>query len=262
MSTPEDTYTPQDALPATGVPATGNFQPVVNIVPNTYNTESGVTDAPYNRTLIGDSADNLVGSANKPYIAMALPAYIPTIYNNIFDIQMNLQDVIPLTDMPNNRVYPTSLAVKNYVASQLFGSETLVPETGVTETVSTGLTTTACVANEATGSPNVTITNEDDKTYYTTHFDIDDIDSARNGATKNIICLTDLVNTSTKVYNMQIRLTGNKFFVASGGVYKTYSFVAQGDSLTMLQFINTAEQNIFYVITYGGVFSDKVTVPV
>lgn len=262
MSNPDNTFTPAQALPADGVPATGIFSPVLNIVTNTYDTQSGSSNPPYNRTLIGDSSQNLVGSVNKPYLQMALPSYIPTIYNNIYDIQTNLQDVIPITDMSDNRQYPTSLAVKNYVASQLFGSETLTPEPDETVTISTGLTTTALIANEETSSDNVIVTNVNNgqgtTTYYTTFFDIDPIDSARNGATKNIICLTDLIITSTKVYNMQIRLTGNKYFVASGKAYQTYSFVSQGDSLSILQFINGSGENVFFVTSYGGVFSDEI----
>jgi hypothetical protein len=263
MSNPDDTFTPALALPADGVPATGIFSPVLNIVTNTYDTQSGSSNPPYNRTLIGDSSQNLVGSVNKPYLQMALPSYIPTIYNNIYDIQTNLQDVIPITDMSDNRQYPTSLAVKNYVASQLFGSETLTPESTETFTISTGLTTTALVANEATNSGNVVstnVTNQDQTitTYYTTYFDIDPIDSARNGATKNIICLTDLIVTSNRVYNMQIRLTGNKYFFAAGQAYQTYSFVSQGDSLSILQFINGSDENVFFVTSYGGVFSDQI----
>jgi hypothetical protein len=264
MSNPDNTFTPAQSLPSTGVPATGFFSPVLNIATGSYNTQTGNTNPPYNRTLIGDSSQNLVGSVNKPYLQMALPSYIPTIYNNIYDIQMNLQDVIPTEDISDSRQYPTSYAVKNYVASQLFGSETLEPASGTTYTISTGLTTTALVANKATTSGNVlttTVTNQDDSTittYYTTYYDIDTIDVARSGSTKFIICLTDLIVTPDTVYNMQIRLTEDKYFVASGQAYKTYSFVSQGDCLSILQFINDSDQNVFFVTSYGGVFSDKI----
>jgi hypothetical protein len=245
----QDTFTPATSLPSGGIDATGIFSPAVNIQPNTFNTPTNNSNPPYNRTLIGDNAQNLVGSENKPYLPMALPSYIPTIYSNIYDIQMNLQDEIPAENMPNNRKYPTSLAVKNYVASQLFGSEILTPETGETFTISTGLTTTGLNANEANSSGNVITTNVDGQdgttTYYTTYFDMNPIDSARNGSTKNIICLTDLIVTANRVYNMQIRLTGNKHFVVAGQKYQTYSFVSQGDSLTMLQFVNSSGHNVF-----------------
>jgi hypothetical protein len=254
-----NTYTPQSALPSGGVPATGEFTPTLNVAPNTYDESTGNSDAPYNETLIpliGDASDNLVGSDTKPYLPMALPTYIPTLYRNVFDIQTNLKNIIdPNIVQADNREYPTSFAVKNYVNSVLFGTETLVPTSGgEPKIVSTGVTTTACEANEQLSSPNVIVTNVGDKTYYTTFFDIANIDNARSGATKNIICITDLANTSTQVLNMQIRLTGDKFFLVNGKTYDTYSFVAQGDALTMIQFLN-GDNSIFYVITYGGSFS-------
>lgn len=250
---------PQNALPEGGVPATGLFTPVQNIVTNTYDTPTGNTDAPYNETLIGDSAENLVGSSTKPYIQMALPTYIPTIYSNIYHMQSNLKDLIPVDNISSNREYPTSWAVKQYVASQLFGSETLTPEPVIDLEVSTGLTTTACVANTVDGSPNVTQVNQ---STFITHFDIKQVDSARSGATKNIICISELgqqtIGDDLVFLEMKIELTGNKVFVANGKLYKTYEFISIGDSLTMIQFLNTNNDSIFFVTNYGGVFSSEV----
>jgi hypothetical protein len=252
----------QSALPTGGVPATGLFQPVVNIVPNTYNISTGDSDAPYNQTLIGDSSSNLVGTATKPYIQMALPTYIPTLYSNVYDIQTNLKDEIPLETSVNNREYPTSYAVKQYVASQVFGSETLVPVAGTTPLViSTGLTTTALVANTVEGSPNVSLNGN----VYTTHFDINDIDPTRSGASKNVVCITDLgLDASTNVVLvLKVELGLDKYFVVNGQFYNTYEFVSMGDSLTMIQFLSSTadpdiQQSLFFVTNYGGVFYNRV----
>ena len=263
MSAPLDTYSPQSALPAEGVTATGLFTPFQNIEPDTYNTTTGGSDVPYNQTLIADASGNLVGSENKPYIHMALPTYIPTLYANVYDIQVNLKNIIPTSDMSDNREYPTSYAVKNYVASQLSGTEKLIPSSS-TQVVSTGKTTTALVAN-GENSPNVSTTTDNSSgvVIHTTHFDIDNIDTARNGSSKNIICVTELIKTETIQLNMQIRLDINskRYFVVSGQLYRSYSFVSLGDSLNMLQLIDEDEdKHLFYVITYGGVFSDKVEI--
>ena len=253
-----NTYTPQSALPSGGVPATGEFTPTENVEANTYNTPTATSDAPYNETLIGNSADNLVGSASKPYLPMALPTYIPTLYENVFNIQTNLKNLIdPNTAQPDNREYPTSYAVKNYVNSVLFGTETLIPDdnTSSTElTVSTGVTTTACKICTENPNPNVVATTSSSgNMILTTFFNINNVEDARSGATKNIICISPLPVGSTTL-NMQIRLTGDKVFLVNGKQYDTYSFVAQGDALTMIQFLN-GTTSIFYVITYGGSFS-------
>lgn len=248
----------QNALPTGGVPATGLFQPVVNIVPNTYSEATGFTDAPYNETLIGDASSNLVGTASKPYIQMALPTYIPTLYANIYDMQTNLKNTIPIDSSTDNREYPTSYAVKQYVATQLFGSETLIPIPDVPETISTGLTTTALVANIDTASPNVTLADG----VYTTHFDIDAIDSTRSGATKNVVCITDLgLDASGNTLVLKVELSVDRYFVVNGQFYNTYEFVSMGDSLTMLQFLSqtpSGQQNLFFVTNYGGVFYNRI----
>lgn len=267
-------FTPEFSLPTGGIPATGIFTAVQNIVDNTFESKTGQTDPPYNQTLIGDSSDNVVGSFNNPYLPMALPAYIPTIYQNIYDVQTNLKDRIPIEDMSSNRLYPTSYAVKQYVQLQLFGSETLVPNSGAdTLIVATGLTTTALVANDENTGNNVDVYlnyKDSSSNLYVTHFGINEIPSTRQGATKNIICLTELGNQydasgnfKNEIYSMQIDLTvpvtdpvtvQNAYFLVAGTQYLIYRFAAKGDGVTMLQFKENGV-DYFYVTNYGGVFS-------
>jgi len=254
----------QNAIPQGGVPGTGQFPPVLNILPDTFNTPTGLSDPPYNAVIIGDSSSNIVGSATTPYLPVALPAYIPTLYANMYYVQTNLKNTIP-TDViqDNNREYPTSYAVKQYVASQLAGSEYLVPDLTNDYSISTGLTTTFLASSDLAQSPNVvsyvdTVTG---MTTYVTTFGMNPIDSARVGAQKVCINSTPLgVVASGQTNVLQIVLSTNQYFVVNGKQYGCYAYSNLGDTLTMFQFVNTnvtPPTELFFVITYGGLFSQS-----
>lgn len=246
------------SLPQTGLDADGTFIPSVNVAANTFSTITGNDDAPFNSVLIGSSADNLVGSATTPYLPVSLPAYIPTLYTNIYNIQTGLTDVIPTTDISNNRAYPTVYAVKKYISDQIGGSQTLTAsDTGTISSmvkISTGLANTIL-----TGVPDSTTAQGGNVVYsldngLTNVFDIASIDSAKNGSSKRIIN-SSIVNGT---YFMTIQLSGNKYFIVNGNKYKNYQFSVQGDALDMVQFINSTGVNVFFVLSYGGVFSEVV----
>jgi hypothetical protein len=267
MSVNSGVNAPFNSLPKSpeALDADGNFRPVVNITPNTFNTPSGVTEQPFNATLIGDSSANIVGTTTTPYLPVALPAYIPTLYTNVYNIQTSLTDSIPLTDVSSNRIYPSIYAVKNYVQTQLSGSQTL--QAGIDNTnlkISTGLTNTILVgvSNLPTGSTgNVLFSNDNGVTTYTNWFDINSIDSARSGANKVIVNASALSAT----YFMTVQLTGSKYFLVNNKKYKVYQFSIAGDVLNMVQYVATSTtapyttgDNIFFVLSYGGVFSQLV----
>lgn len=255
------TNSPYLSLPIGGIPATGLFTAEKNVVDNTYDDVSGQpTDPPYNQTLIGDSSSNLVGSTTKPYLPIALPAYIPTIYQNIYDIQTNLTNIIPTSDVSSNRVYPTSYAVQQYVATILFGSEILTPDvSGGSQLINTGLTTTALVANENVGGGNVNASSETGITTYETYFGFDQIPSTKIGATKNVICISQLGEQSDgSFFTMTVDLSGNDgngYFSVHGNSYYSYEFAQQGDNLTSLLFKDNSGNDVYYVTQYGGMFS-------
>lgn len=250
----------QNALPVDGVPATGNFEPVLNIIPNTFNSPTGNSDSPYNTIYIGDSSNNIVGSETTPYLPVALPAYIPTLYENMYYVQTNLKNIISTTDTPDNREYPTSYAVKRYVASQLQGSEYLVPNVEFEEFISTGLTTSFLASSNLTQSPNVetfTDTTTNVTTFVTT-FNMNTIDSARSGAEKVCINTTPLGLVGETQNNvLQIVLNkASQAFIVNGKSYSCYVFSNLGDTLNMFQFINpNTGDELFFVINYGGLFS-------
>lgn len=252
----------QDALPDDGVPANGVFIVEDNIQPNTYDTPTVpvVEDSPYNSTLIGDSVENLVGSSTKPYLPMALPSYIPTLYENVYNIQTNLVNVIPTTDVSDNRQYPNVQSVKSYVALQLSGSEVLNPsvESGLLS-VSTGLTTSILYAsNNDNGSINVQkFTDASGNDTFTTTFPVNPIDSARSGAQKTFICASILgTDNSNTTYLMQIELASNQYFIVNGKQYKYYGFTGRGDILSCYQFLDNSGDEVFFVQSYGGLFSN------
>ena len=249
-----------NALPTfnEGLKADGTFSPAVNVVNNTFSTPTNIGDPPFNNTLIGSSESNLVGTATTPYIHAALPAYIPTLYSNIYNIQSNLTNVIPTTDTSDNRVYPTVFAVKNFDQSQLSGSERLTAGSATISRISTGVSNTVLIGAPTTSTnsaPNVGVFLDASGTSVITNFfDINSIDSARNGSTKIIINASNL-NTN---YFMTIQLSGNKYFVVGGKRYRTYQYTMLGDALNLCQFIAPGGDNIFFVLSYGGLFSNQV----
>jgi hypothetical protein len=256
----------QSALPDGGVPASGLFDAVDNLVANTFNTSSGNTDSPFNGVYIGDSSNNIVGTAATPYLPMALPAYIPTLYENVYHVQTNLKNEIPLEPVANNREYPTIYAVKQYVASQLAGTELLEPLADERKNVSTGVTSSFLTASNVNNSPNVA-TLVDADTGVTTHittYSINVIDPARTGAEKVCINTSTLGQTGpTDRYYVQIYLTQpNQYFVVNGKNYKCYAFASLGDTLGMYQFLRTSNGNeLFFVLNYGGLFSETPYYP-
>ena len=269
----------QGALPAGGVPATGEFTPTQNIITNTYDTQSGSNDSPYNQ-LIGMTDTDvtaLPGHGDTPYLNAGLPAYIPTLYWNMYQTNVNLQDEIPAEDMSNNRLYPTSLAVKHYVQTQLFGTEIIdvTSELSSIQSISTGITSSLImgITSAYTGQtpPNVfsIFDSETLTTTYVTSIMIDPIDSTRNGAQKNVMCISALgqdVSVTSNYYYMQMCAgyqNDTARFVVNGAIYKYYAFTNAGDSLVMIAYIATDGQgnqyNRFFIMGgYSGIFSNEL----
>lgn len=256
----------QSALPDGGVPATGVFDAVNNLVDNTFNTSSGNTDSPFNGVYIGDSENNIVGTATTPYLPMALPAYIPTLYENVYHVQRNLKNEIPLAPVADNREYPTVYAVKQYVASQLAGTELLEPDAESRKNISTGVTSSFLTASNVNNSINVTtlLDVSSGVTTYITTYSINVIDPARTGAEKVCINTSNLGQTGPNVkHYVQIYLTGaNQYFVVNGKNYKSYAFASLGDTLAMYQYLKASNGNeLFFVLNYGGLFSETAYYP-
>ena len=238
-----------DTIPNGGVNATGYYTPVVNI--SGYDSQTGQSDAPYNKTLIGDASSNIVGSSENPYLPGILPVYIPTLYQNVYDIQTNLKDAIT-SDSTENRTYPTSLAVKNYVASQLAGFEYL---SGDDTTISTTVSTSILGENN---SPTINTNIDTNTITYEYLYTFTSIDVARNGAGKTVInnvsLIPTIINNERTINTMIISAGSQGNFVVLGKTYKYYQFSGKGDTLDMVQFIDINNNSVFFVKTYSGLF--------
>ena len=84
---------------------------------------------------------NLIGTPSTPYMNVALPAYITTLYKNVYNINTNLTNDMSEA-ASDNREYPTSYAVQQYVQSQIAGTQiingsnnTLYVNTTMTNTI-------------------------------------------------------------------------------------------------------------------------------
>jgi hypothetical protein len=230
-------------IPLAGVPASGLYTPPTNVTG--FNTPDGVNiDPPYNLTLIGDASSNVVGSSTNPYLPAILPVYIPTLYANVYAMQTNLVNDLS-GNFSDNRQYPTALAVKNYVASQISGFEdtsaNLVP-------ISTTLATSILEVPDTTSKTTIpTIDGDIEVSNY--EYTMGVIDSSKNGGQKMVICNAPLSATAT----MDLYAGDTGVFAVLGKNYKHYQFAIQGDMIDMIQFINGA-QNTFIVKSYGGSF--------
>ena len=72
-------------FPKSGLSATGFFDACANNVGDFDNVIVG--DPAFNATLL--DASGVVGQSTNPYLPSLLPAYIPTLYKNVYDVQSN-----------------------------------------------------------------------------------------------------------------------------------------------------------------------------
>lgn len=272
-----------NARPIDGVRSTGVFEPIPNVT--SFNNVTVETDKPFSvilairdnsNNLLTDGKFNLVGSASTPYVPSALPVYIPTLYASVYEIQSGLVNG-PLEKelTEDNRKYPTVKAVKNYVASQLAGSEIVTAKINDTEVrkISTNLVTT--ILNKIAGynyeeegiispnGPNINMItnlngNAPDDRVILYNFPLDQIDESRNGSVKRIVNGSLLENNFTLEQGiaaseaMCVSLYPDpnpiasgitkRVFIANGQEYKSYYFSHRGDFLEMVQVIQNIDE--------------------
>ena len=252
-----------DSLPSP-MPSSGIFTPVTNIGATAF---SGSTSTSYSATVLDPA--QVIGTIEAPYVPMAQPAYTATLYQNVFDINNNLQNDIqgPAID---NRDYPTSYAVQAYVQSQISGSQLM--GTGATEEI--GRTANTSVVNTIVTS----VTSAPQYGTYTSNagvisniavYEMDGAAaSARIGATKQILfqCntwLNDSVNSSdVPLTNLIFLYAGtNSNFMVNGIMQKYYQVTHVGDFLSFILLPNVANNGwVFMVTGYQSLFSNAMTV--
>jgi hypothetical protein len=248
-------------------PISGNGIFNVNaVVPNSYSLfdpSSANPSTSYSYPLMDPA--KLIGTITAPFMNVGIPSYISTLYNNVFNINNNLQNDIQDAAI-NDRHYPTSFAVQTYVQSQIAGTQVLNNGSGNTYIVNTTVNNTIIsqVPNKSLGFQHTT----GGKNYEISLLYMDTTANApRVGATKTVM-YGDVVTTppflsldpATGTGKLIFLYAGdNSFFAYMGGFHKYYQFVYVGDSVSFVQAYNGTNW-IWLVTNCMGVFSNVVDV--
>jgi hypothetical protein len=210
----------------------------------------------------------LIGTAGQPYMNVALPAYITTLYQNTYKINDNLKNVI-MSAAVDNREYPTSYAVQQYVQSQVAGTQIingsgLVNGNGNTYTVNTTTVNTLIqAANTAAAGFSYAVGGN---TYPISLYWMDvSANAPRNGASKTVMfSIPNYLKDSNGAItgNLAFLYAGNgSKFLHLGQLYSYYQFVVRGDFLDFIQSYNASTSSWEWIVKDSlGVFSDSITV--
>lgn len=211
----------------------------------------------------------LIGTVGQPYMNVALPAYITTLYANTYKINENLKNSIS-TAAVDNREYPTSYAVQQYVQSQVSGTQlingsTLENGNGNTYTVNT-TTVNTIIATANSAAQGFTYSTPYGSPGSISIYWMDtSVNAPRNGASKTVMFsatnyLTDVSGVVT--YDLAFLYAGdNSNFVHMGENYKYYQFVIRGDFLDFIQSYNSGTSSWEWIVKDSlGVFSNTVAV--
>lgn len=206
----------------------------------------------------------LIGTAGQPYMNVALPAYITTLYANTYKINDNLKNSIS-TAAVDNREYPTSYAVQQYVQSQVSGTQ-IINGSGDGNTYHVNTTTANTLiqaSNTAATGFSYTVGSEIKK--ISLYWMDTSANASRNGASKTVMFsvpeyLKDENDAITG--NLAFLYAGNNSdFVHMGVKYKYYQFVIRGDFLDFVQSYNSSTSSWEWLVKDSlGVFSNSVTV--
>lgn len=255
-------------IPSLPSPISGNgLFPVNIVVPNSvssFDTPSGTTQSDsYSYPLMNPA--KLIGDNSQPYMPVALPAYISTLYENVYNINSNLTNDIS-TAAKDDRIYPTSYAVQQYVQSQIAGTQ-IIDGTG--DLYPTGKTNTYIVTTTVN---NTVIQNTNPAAGYLypggkiALFWMETSENGpRIGANKSVIFvdkgyLTDVSGNITG--NLVFLYAGdNSFFINMGRKFKYYKFVYTGDFLQFIQAYDAINDSWDWLVTGNmGVFLNTVQV--
>jgi hypothetical protein len=251
----------------TPLPSNGLFNVTQNITAGTFNDPSvNVTSSTYSNWLLNPA--DLIGTPSAPYAPVALPAYVSTLYQNVYNINNSLQDDIS-APAQDDRDFPTSYAVQKYVQSQLSGCQVLnkndPSNNGVV--VSTSLTNTLIelvtgnsfrytyIYQPPSGGPagtaNVSI------------FQMDiSLNPTRNGASK-IVIYGDSEFATTSNGNVTFLYSGDESaFIVAGQRQLYYQFTFVGDFVQFVTVYDTTTASWLWLVTgYQSVFSNSINIP-
>ena len=252
-------------IPSLPSPISGNgLFPINVVVPNadsSFNPTPSNPSTSYSYPLMDPA--KLIGTGSQPYMPVGLPAYITTLYNNVYNINTNLSDDLSQAAV-DDRTYPTSFAVQKYVQSQIAGSQII--NGGSTPLSNTYIVTTTLNNTLVTSSGPGTGFKYANSIVALFWMD-ETADAPRNGASKTVMFgdsgfLTDSTGVATG--RLAFLYAGDSsFFINMGVKYKYYQFVYTGDYVNCIQAYNpgstTTSAGWDWLVTASmGVFSDTV----
>lgn len=244
------------------IPAGGQF--TVTEAKLFTDVSGGSPSTPYSYPLMTPS--NVVGTPSQPYIPIALPAYVSTLYNNVFNINTNLENDI-LAAAADDRKYPTSYAVQQYVQSQLAGYQVInMVSPNNTYLVSTSLTNTYIkdVPVAATGYV-YQLEGELGSNAIAMFWMDTTVNAPRNGASKQVMFGLPyyLKDASGAITNKLAFLYAgdDARFIHMGTPYKFYQFVIRGDCLSFVQAYDDEADSWNWIVTSSmGIFTNTLTI--
>lgn len=249
-------------IPSLPTPLSGNgLFSVKTVVPDgSFNPVGSNPSTSYSNVIM--SPANIIGTPNAPYMNVGLPAYISTLYTNAYNVNNNLQNDISEAAL-DDRHYPTSFAVQQYVQSQIAGTQIISGANDtytVLSTVNNTLIKETPVSAQAfyyayngVATPSISLFWMDTTA-----------NGPRNGATKTVMFGESgyFRDGSGVTGNLAFLYAGdNSYFVNHGVQLKYYQFVYTGDFLTFIQAYNEATQTWNWLVTASMAdFSNVVTV--
>ena len=204
----------------------------------------------------------LIGTITAPFMNVALPSYISTLYNNVFNINNNLQNNIASAAIDDRR-YPTSFAVQNYVQSQIAGTQLLSNQDNENN-VNIVVTTVNNTLIQQVPNASIGFQFVDGSTNHLISLLTMDTrpDGPRVGTSKTVIYADTTYFNNGSGDNLIFLYAGdNSYFAHMGGLHKYYQFVYVGDFVSFIQSYSPVTQSWTWLVTNNmGVFSDTVNV--
>ena len=240
---------------------------VTQVVPNAsgglFSPMDGVSPSTSYSYPLMDPA-KVIGTVGQPYMNVALPAYITTLYENTYKINENLKNSIS-TSAVDNREYPTSYAVQQYVQSQVSGTQ-LINGSGSNNTyvVNTTVSNTLIQTAIAIAQGFSYVVDSAIKSISLFWMDTG-VNAPRNGANKTVMfSVSDYLTTEEGAIsgNLAFLYAGDSsHFLHLGVLYKYYQFVCRGDFLDFIQSYNSTTSSWEWLVKDSlGVFSNAITI--
>ena len=239
---------------------------VNSVVPNTdgglFSPLGSAPSDSYSYPLMDTAA--IIGTEGHPYMNVGLPAYISTLYENTYYINSNLKNSISAAAV-DNREYPTSYAVQQYVHTQIAGTQ-IINGSGTNNTYLVNTTVANTIIMTANTNANGFSYSEGANIKTIALYWMDtSANPARNGASKTVMyAALDHLKTSSGVVtgNLAFLYAGDtSHFLHSGVPKKYYQFVTRCDFLDFIQSYNSTTNSWEWIVKDSlGVFSNSIDV--